>query len=176
MEPLLIDYLGKHPDIHPEAFIAPQVSVIGDVSIGKKSSVWFGCVIRGDIEPIRIGEGSNLQDGTIVHVTRGGYSTTIGDRVTVGHHCVLHACTLQDGSFVGMNATILDQAVVESEAMVAAGAVVTPGKVVRAGELWAGVPAKRMRLLYEGEIANITNSALNYQKHAAEYLEIFASL
>ena len=169
-----MNYFDKSPDIHPEAFIAPGSAIIGEVTIGRLSSIWFNSVLRGDIEPVIVGEHTNIQDGTVVHVTRNGYPTIIGDRVTVGHRCMLHACTIYDEAFVGMNATVLDRAVIEIHGMVAAGAVVTPGKVVKSGELWAGVPAKRMRTLTHEEIEHITVSAANYRKHAEEYLSLLS--
>jgi len=167
--PRILPYKGVLPTIDPDCFIAPGAVVIGDVVIGKDTSVWFGCVIRGDVHEIRIGERTNIQDGTIVHVTGGTYGTYIGSDVTIGHGVVLHACTLGDGSFVGMGATILDGAVVESGAMVAAGAVVTPGKRVVKGELWAGNPARPMRALTEKDLAFFPVSAANYVALARDY-------
>src|SRR5208337_2586913 len=146
-------------DIHPEAFVAPGAVVIGDVVIGAGSSVWFNCVVRGDVHHIRVGERTNIQDGTVVHVTGGKFATHIGSDITIGHGCVLHACTLEDGCFIGMGAIILDGAVVESGAMVAAGALVTPGKRVKAGELWAGNPAKLLRPLSPDDITAFPKSA-----------------
>lgn len=174
MQPVIMNYFDKSPDIHPEAFIAPGSAIIGEVTIGRLSSIWFNSVLRGDIEPVTVGEHTNIQDGTVVHVTRNGYPTRIGDRVTVGHRCMLHACTIYNEAFVGMNATVLDRAVIETHGMVAAGAVVTPGKVVKSGELWAGVPAKRLRFLSDEEIEHITVSAENYRRHAEEYLSILS--
>jgi carbonic anhydrase/acetyltransferase-like protein (isoleucine patch superfamily) len=174
MKPLIMNYFDKSPNIHPEAFIAPGAAVIGEVTVGRLSSVWFNSVLRGDIEPVTVGEETNIQDGTVVHVTRNGYPTLIGSRVTVGHRCMLHACTIHDEGFVGMNATVLDRAVVETHGMVAAGAVVTPGKVVKSGELWAGVPAKRLRHLTDEEIEHMAVSAENYRKHAEEYLSLLS--
>ena len=115
---------------------------MGDVEIGENASIWFGVILRGDGPGIRIGENSNLQDGTVVHIAARGLMTVVGRNVTVGHKALLHACEVQDGAFIGMNSTVLDGAVVESEAMVAAGALVAPGKIVRRGELWAGNPAE----------------------------------
>jgi Carbonic anhydrases/acetyltransferases, isoleucine patch superfamily len=169
MSGLILPFKGTLPTIADDCFIAPNATVIGDVVIGGGTNVWFGCVIRGDVHEIRIGERTNIQDGTIVHVTGGKFGTYIGSGITIGHGAVLHACTLEDGCFVGMGATILDGAVVESGAMVAAGAVVTPGKRVKAGELWAGNPAKLMRALRPEDAAWFPVSADNYVKLAGQY-------
>lgn len=169
MSGLILPFKGTLPTIAEDCFIAPNATVIGDVVIGSGSNVWFGCVIRGDVHEIRIGERTNIQDGTIVHVTGGKFGTYIGSGITIGHGAVLHACTLEDNCFVGMGATILDGAVVESGAMVAAGAVVTPGKRVRRGELWAGNPAKIMRELRPEDVEFFPRSAANYVALAEQY-------
>ena len=137
----ILSYKNVVPRIDNSAYIAPSAVVVGDVVIGVDSSLWFGVVARGDINAIEIGQRTNIQDGTIIHVSSTGHGTHIGDDVTVGHMAVLHDCTLQNRSFVGIKACVMDGAMVESGAMVAAGALVAPGKVVRRGELWAGVPA-----------------------------------
>lgn len=169
MSGLILPFQGTLPTIADDCFIAPNATVIGDVVIGKGTNVWFNVVIRGDVHEIRVGERTNIQDGTIVHVTAGKFGTYIGNDITIGHGAVLHACTLEDGCFVGMGATILDGVVVESGAMVAAGAVVTPGKRVKSGELWAGNPAKMMRELKPEDVAFFPRSAANYVKLAAQY-------
>lgn len=169
MSGLILPFKGTAPTIADDCFIAPNATVIGDTIIGAGTSVWFGCVIRGDVHEIRIGERTNIQDGTIIHVTGGKLGTYIGSDITIGHGAVLHACTLEDGCFVGMGAMVLDGAVVESGAMVAAGAVVTPGKRVKAGELWAGNPAKMMRPLKPEEIAFFPVSADKYKTLADTY-------
>ncbi|CAA7626959.1 gamma carbonic anhydrase family protein [Magnetospirillum sp. UT-4] len=169
MSPLILPWKGVLPTIADDAFVAPNATVIGDVVIGAGSSVWFGCVVRGDVHEIRIGERTNIQDGTVVHVTGGKFGTYIGSDITIGHGAILHACTLEDGCFIGMGATVMDGVVVESGAMVAAGAVVTPGKRVRTGEVWGGNPAKLMRPLKPEETAFFPHSAANYQMLAAGY-------
>jgi carbonic anhydrase/acetyltransferase-like protein (isoleucine patch superfamily) len=158
------------PVIHPNAFIAAGAVIIGDVEIGAYSSVWFGCVVRGDVNIIRIGERTNIQDGTIIHVTRKTSPTHIGSGITIGHLALLHACTLEDDCFIGMGAKILDDAVVESGAMVAAGALVTPRKRIPSGQLWGGNPAKFMRELSEADRAFFPISADNYVRLGQEYL------
>ena len=127
MSGYILPYQGVMPTIATDAFIAPNATVIGNVTIGSQSSVWFNTVIRGDVMSISIGERTNLQDGTIVHVTGGMFDTVIGSDVLIGHRAIVHGATLEDGCFVGMAATILDGAVVETGALVAAGAMVTPG-------------------------------------------------
>ena len=169
MTGLILPYKGTLPTIDSSCFVAPNATVIGDVVIGKDTTVWFNVVIRGDVHEIRIGERTNIQDGTIVHVTSGKFGTYIGSDITIGHGAVLHACTLENGCFIGMGATILDGAVVESGAMVAAGAVVTPGKRVKTGELWAGNPAKMMRELKPEDTAFFPKSAANYVALAEQY-------
>lgn len=170
MQSYIAPYRGIMPKIHPTAFIAPGAVVIGDVEIGAHSNVWFGCVIRGDVHRIRIGERTNIQDGSTIHVTRVTGPTTIGSGVTIGHAVLLHACTLEDDCFVGMRSAIMDDAVVEKGGWVAAGAVVTPGKRIPSGQVWAGVPAKFFRETTAEEKAFIPVSAKNYTDLAAEYL------
>lgn len=169
MQPIILPFNGIMPTIAADAWIAPGAVVIGDVHIGSKTNVWFGCVIRGDVNTIRIGERTNIQDGTVVHVTRKTGPTVIGSGITIGHSVLLHACTLQDDCFVGMHATVMDHAVVESGAMVAACANVTYNKVIPAGELWAGNPAKLLRPMKQAEKDYIPVSADNYVRLAEAY-------
>ena len=175
-KPIILPYKGEYhpqgisPRISPQAFIAPGAAVIGDVEIGEDSAVWFGCVVRGDVNRVRIGSRTNIQDGTVIHVTRKTGPTIIGSNITIGHAVLLHACTLEDACFIGMRATIMDGAVVESGGWLAAGALLTPGKRVPKGQIWAGNPARFFRELTEEEQAFIPVSAENYVRHAREYL------
>ena len=169
MPALIRPYRGIVPMIDPTAFVAETASIVGDVEIGPESGVWYGCVLRGDVYDIKIGARTNIQDGTVIHVSRGVQGTYIGDDITVGHMALLHACTLESGCFVGMKACVMDRAVIESGAMVAAGALVTPGKRVRAGWLWAGSPARPVRELTDEERASFTVSSLHYAGLAKEY-------
>lgn len=169
MSGLILPYKGILPKIHPDAWVAPNAAVAGDVEIGADSSIWFGVQMRGDVHVIRIGKRTNIQDGSVLHVTRGVSGCYVGDNVTVGHKALLHACTIEDGAFIGMGAIVLDEAVVESGAMVAAGAVVTPRKRVPKGELWAGNPARKMRDLTQADIDFFPVSAENYVRLSKEY-------
>ena len=171
MAATLLPYRGILPRLGPRVFIAPGASVIGDVEIGTESSIWFGCVVRGDVNVVRIGERTNIQDGTVIHVAKEGQGTFIGSDITIGHMALLHACRLEDGAFVGMRATIMDDALVERGAMVAAGALITPGKRVRRGELWAGTPAKKVRELTDGDRHALGKLAPHYVALAADYLD-----
>lgn len=180
MSGMILPFQNMTPKIDEAAFVAETAVVIGDVEIGAGASIWYGCVVRGDINRIRIGRNTNIQDGTVIHCnhdpegdyreTGGGMPTFIGDDITVGHMALLHACTLEDGCFVGMRAVVMDQAVVESRAMVAAGALVTPGKVVPAGQLWAGSPARYVRGLRPDELDHMSYLGTSYTKLAAIYL------
>jgi carbonic anhydrase/acetyltransferase-like protein (isoleucine patch superfamily) len=169
---IILPYRGVMPTIAPDVFIAPGASVIGDVEIGEGANVWFQCTLRGDVNSIRIGARTNLQDGTVVHVSRKEPGQAlIGDEVTVGHMVLLHACRLHSRCFIGMGATVMDEAEVETDAMLAAGALLTPRKRVPTGTLWGGRPAKYMRDLTEDEIAYNAATATHYSRMAAEYRE-----
>ncbi|XP_047314842.1 gamma carbonic anhydrase 2, mitochondrial-like [Impatiens glandulifera] len=178
----LMNIFDKAPVVDQDAFVAPGASIIGDVRVGKSSSIWYGCVLRGDVNSISIGAGTNIQDNSLVHVAKTNLAgkvlpTIVGDNVTIGHSAVLHGCTVEDEAFVGMGATLLDGVVVEKHAMVAAGALVKQDSRIPSGEVWGGNPAKFLRKLTEEEIATISQSALNYsnlaQVHAAENSKSF---
>lgn len=166
---LVLPYEGILPRVADDVFLAPGSIVVGDVEIGERSSLWYNVVVRADVGLVRIGKGTNIQDGSVVHVTGGQFDTHIGDDVLIGHLAMIHGCNIHDRAFIGMKATILDGAVVESDAMVAAGAIVTPNKVVKSGELWAGAPAKKMRDMEPDEIARRAKSAPNYAINAAQH-------
>jgi carbonic anhydrase/acetyltransferase-like protein (isoleucine patch superfamily) len=170
MSGLIVPFKGFVPKVASSAFIAPNATLVGDVEIGANASIWFGVILRGDGPGIRVGENSNLQDGTVVHIAARGLMTVIGRNVSVGHMALLHACEVQDGAFIGMHSTVLDGAVVEGESMVAAGAVVTPGKIVRRGELWAGNPAQKLRDLTEKDFETFKWAAAHYVSLSRAYL------
>ncbi len=158
------------PKIDKTTFVAENAIVIGDVEIGEESSVWYSCVLRGDVNNIKIGNRTNIQDGTVIHVSSTTQGTYIGDDVTVGHMALLHACTIGDRAFIGMQACVMDDCIVEEDAMVAAGALVTPGKRIPSRQLWGGRPARFMRDLTAEEIEFLKFSASRYVKLSREYL------
>ncbi|MDA0366892.1 MAG: gamma carbonic anhydrase family protein [Proteobacteria bacterium] len=167
---IILPFRGIEPRLAPDVFLAPGACVIGDVEIGAGSSIWFQCAIRGDVNFIRIGARTNIQDGTIIHVSRrDGGQTVIEDDVTIGHQVLLHACRLHARSFVGMGATVMDDAEVETDAMLGAGSLLTSRKRVLTGQLWLGRPAIHIRDLTADEIAYNGATAAHYSRMAAEY-------
>ncbi len=162
----LVVHHGVSPDVHPTAFVAPGAWLIGEVRLGEEASIWYNAVLRGDINAIRIGRRSNIQDGCVLHVTK-KLAVEIAEEVTVGHMAMIHACRIGRGSLIGMNAVVLDDAEVGEGALVAAGAVVKEGFVVPPGTLAAGVPARIVRDLSGEERRAIVQSAANYVAYAA---------
>ena len=158
----------KHPSIDPTAVILPGAQIVGDVSIGDKASVWYNAVLRGDESRITIGDGTNIQDGCIIHVDEGA-PAAIGSHTTVGHGCILHGCTIGDGVVVGMGSIILNRAVLEDGCMVGAGSLVTGGTVIPAGMLALGRPAKPVRPLTQEELQGQRELAAGYVRWALEY-------
>jgi carbonic anhydrase/acetyltransferase-like protein (isoleucine patch superfamily) len=165
----LLGYRGRMPSIAPDAVICDGVRIIGDVSVGSASSLWFNAVARGDVQSISIGSRTNIQDLAMLHVSTGRQALVVGSEVTVGHSAILHGCTIADRVLVGMGATVLDEAVVEEFSLVAAGSVVRQGFRVPSGTLVAGVPARVMRELTDQERQGIIESALHYAELAQEY-------
>ncbi len=162
----ILNYGELSPKIDSTVYIAPGALIIGDVTIGKDSSVWYNTVVRGDVNYITIGEQTNIQDGTVIHVTNGKFPTHIGSKVTIGHLACLHGCTIHDLCLIGMNATVLDGAIVEERSMVAAGTLVRQGFTVPSGKLVAGVPGKVIRDLTKEELEFLEISAQNYLGYA----------
>jgi carbonic anhydrase/acetyltransferase-like protein (isoleucine patch superfamily) len=166
----LFSYEEWTPAVAADAFIAPSAQLIGNVQIGSQSSIWYGCILRGDVDKIVIGDRSNLQDGTIVHVSPNA-PTLVGSDVLVGHGAILHGCELQNGSFVGIRATLLNGVLVESGAFVAAGALVLPDTLVPSGEMWGGMPAKKIGSLTPALAKAMKLAAMEYvvlgQKHGS---------
>jgi carbonic anhydrase/acetyltransferase-like protein (isoleucine patch superfamily) len=169
-------FAGIHPRLGARVFVDPLALVIGDVELGEDASVWPGAVLRGDVHRIRVGARTNIQDGTVVHVTHdgpytpGGFPTLIGADVTIGHQAIIHACTIEDACLIGMGAIVLDGARVCRHALIGAGAVVGPGKVVGEGELWVGNPARFVRRLSDREIEALYYSARHYVALKDRYL------
>ncbi len=166
---ILRPYRQAIPQIDPTAFVAENAAIIGDVSVGAGTGIWYGCTLRGDVNDIRIGARTNIQDGTVIHTSLGVQGTYIGDDVTVGHMALLHACTIGNKAFIGMQSLIMDEVVVEDEAMVAAGSMVTPRKRIPRHQLWGGRPARYMRDMTAEEIDYLQTSADRYAALAQEY-------
>ncbi len=170
---LVRELLGKEPQFGENCFFAETAVVIGDVTMGDDCSIWYNAVLRGDVNFIKLGNKVNIQDNAMVHCTYQKFPTMIGNNVSVGHNAIVHGCTIHDNVLIGMGAIVMDDCVVESYSIVAAGAVVTQGTYIREGELWAGIPAKKIGMvsqnLKEGEIERIAN---NYVKYSGWYKEI----
>jgi carbonic anhydrase/acetyltransferase-like protein (isoleucine patch superfamily) len=168
--PLIKSINNIAPKISEGVFLADNAVIIGDVIIGKKSSVWFNTVVRGDVNSIFIGDGVNIQDGVVVHCTYKKTKTIIGDNVSIGHNAIIHGCEIKNNVLIGMGAIIMDDVVIEENSIIAAGAILTKGTYVKSGSLFAGVPAKFIRVLSKEEINNsITKTAENYKKYFSWY-------
>jgi len=167
---LIKSYRRKTPRVHPTVYLSENVCVIGDVEIDEDSSLWFGTVVRGDVNYIRIGKRTNIQDNSVVHVTHETHPTVIGHNVTVGHRVVLHGCVLHNYILVGMGAVVMDGVEVEDYVLIGAGALIPPNRRIPSGVLVAGVPARIVRDLREEEIELIKESAENYVRYKNEYL------
>lgn len=176
LPPILRSYRGKTPRIEASTYVDPQATVIGDVIVGPDSSVWPQCVVRGDVNRIRIGARTNIQDATVIHVTHPhagepeGHATIIGDEVTIGHHVIVHGCTIEDRCLIGMGSILLDGAVLRRNVLLGAGSLVTEGKELEGGYLWMGRPARRVRSLTEAELAWLSYSAAHYVRLKDTYL------
>ena len=166
---MLIPYLEHYPQVATNVFIAPGAKIIGQVSIDTEASIWFNCVLRGDIEQIKIGSGTNIQDLSVIH-TNPGHPTIIKNNVTVGHSCVLHGCTINEHCLIGIGAIILNGAVIGENSLVAAGSLIPERKIYPPNSLILGSPAKVIRELTEQEIDSIRASAERYKKRGQEYL------
>ena len=157
---------GKHPSIGEDCFIAENATIVGEVEIGDRCSVWFNAVIRGDVHYIQIGDEVNIQDGAVIHCTYQKAPTTIGNRVSIGHNAIVHGCTLHDNVLIGMGSIVMDGCVVESGSIIGAGAVLTQGTRVEAGSVYAGVPARKVKNmspeLTKGELERIAQNYLMY--------------
>jgi carbonic anhydrase/acetyltransferase-like protein (isoleucine patch superfamily) len=165
----LIQYKNRMPKLHPSVFVAEGAKIIGEVEIGELSGVWFNTVIRGDVNFIRIGSRTNVQDNSVLHVTTKTAPLNIGSDITIGHSALLHGCTIEDCCLIGMGAIVLDNAYIHQNSMIAAGAIVLEGFHVPEGMLVAGIPAKIKRPLTEEEKQFICRSAENYVSYAQEY-------
>ncbi|SMO34590.1 gamma carbonic anhydrase family protein [Fodinibius sediminis] len=168
---MIYEFLDRKPDYPESVFVAPSADIIGDVVLGKESSVWFNTTIRGDVNWIEIGERTNIQDNACIHVMNQTGPTRIGSEVTVGHNAMIHGCTIHDRALIGIHATVLDKAVIESDVMVAAGSLVPPGKRLEAGYMYMGSPARQTRKLTDEEVASIKEHADNYVKYSRAYMQ-----
>lgn len=176
----IITLNGKTPQIHESAFIAPGCRIIGDVTIGPESSIWYNCVVRAEVNRIVIGARTNIQDGSVVHCdgpmpgVPDGFPTIIGDDVLVGHNVMLHGCMLETRAFVGLSATVMNGAVIEGDAMLAAGAMLTQGKRIEARQLWAGSPARFVRDLDDAAIMGMRLGVAHYVENAKAHAAALA--
>lgn len=164
--PVILPVKGVSPQIPEDCFVAPNATIVGDVSMGSECSIWFSAVVRGDVNFIKMGNKVNVQDGAVIHGTFQKAATTIGNNVSIGHNALVHGCTIQDNVLVGMGAIIMDGCVVESNTIIAAGAVIPKGTKVEAGSIYAGVPAKKIKdiskELISGEINRIADAYIHY--------------
>jgi carbonic anhydrase/acetyltransferase-like protein (isoleucine patch superfamily) len=167
---VLVEYRGKLPKLGERVFIAGGAYIVGDVEIGDHSSVWFNCVVRGDVHYIRIGKHTNIQDGSICHVMKDEFPLILGDHVTIGHAATLHGCVIESHCLIGMRATILNNARIGEHSIVAAGALVTEGTVIPPRSLVMGMPAKVKRALDDKEVAGIDEYARRYFDYKETYL------
>lgn len=177
----LIGIGGKAPRIDPAAFVAPGARLIGDIEIGPDASIWYNCVLRGDVNRIRIGARSNVQDGSVLHCdsprpgTPEGHPLLIGEDVLIGHLAMVHGCVLEDRAFVGLGSIVMDGCRIESEGMLAAGAMLTPGKTIGQRELWAGRPAKFVREIGDAEFAGMQAGVAHYVELARRHRTAIAA-
>ncbi len=166
---MIYEFLKKSPQFDDTVFVAPSADIVGDVTIGSQSSIWFNVTIRGDVNWIEIGKRSNVQDNVCIHVMNQTGPTKIGDEVTIGHSAMIHGCTIKDRVLIGINTTVLDKAVIESDVIVAAGSLVPPGKHLESGYLYMGSPVKQKRKLTDEESASIKEHSENYLKYSRAY-------
>jgi carbonic anhydrase/acetyltransferase-like protein (isoleucine patch superfamily) len=169
MRRVLITHGGITPRIDPSAYVHSSAHVIGDVQLGAESSIWFNAVVRGDVHYIRIGARTNLQDHATVHVTKGRHPTLVGEEVTVGHHAVLHGCTIGNRCLIGIGAIVLDRCAVGDDCLIGAGALLTPGTTIEPGHLVLGSPARVVRPITDAERQHLRQSAAGYVANAARY-------
>lgn len=168
---MIFEYENIMPDIHNSCFIAKSSDVMGKVTIGEDSSVWYGAVLRGDVEPIKIGNRSNVQDNATIHISK-GFKTTIGDDVTIGHNAIVHGATIGNRVLIGMGAIVLDGAFIEDDVIIGAGALIPPGKVIASKSLVVGSPGKVIRTLNEEGLKSLLDSSKGYVNEAKRHKKI----
>ena len=171
----ILSVLGKAPQFGENCFIAPNATIVGDVTMGAECSIWFNAVVRGDVHYIKMGNKVNIQDGAVIHCTYQKNPTIIGNNVSIGHNALVHGCTIHDNVLIGMGSIVMDRCEVHSNAIIAAGAVVLEGTVVEAGTIYAGVPARKVKdvspELISGEIDRIANNYVKYASWFEDYNE-----
>lgn len=160
--PLILPVKDKTPEFGKDCFLAENATIVGDVVMGEQCSVWFNAVIRGDVNAIRIGDKTNIQDGAVIHCTYEKAATSIGNNVSVGHNAIVHGCKVEDNSLVGMGAIVMDNSVVGENCIIAAGAVVLENTICEPGHIYAGTPARKIKKLSKDQIKNLTKTAKNY--------------
>ena len=168
---LILPVKNIYPQIGENCFIAPNATIVGEVTLGNDCSVWFNAVIRGDVNSIRIGNKTNIQDGAVIHCTYQKAATFIGNNVSVGHNAIVHGCTVHDNVLIGMGAIVMDNAVVQSNCIVAAGAIVLENTICEAGYIYAGIPAKKVKQLSPEQINNLAKTANNYVMYGSWFKE-----
>lgn len=169
--PVILPVNGIHPSMGKDCWIAPNATIVGEVTIGNECTVWFNAVLRGDVHSITIGDKTNIQDNAVIHCTYQKAKTVIGSRVSIGHTAIVHGCTIEDDVLIGMGAIVMDHAVVKSGAIIAAGAVVLENTVVEPGAIYAGVPAKKVKIAEGDTKAMIERISNNYVKYAGWFKE-----
>lgn len=160
--PLILPVTNIYPKLGENCFIAENATIVGDVVLGNDCSVWFNTVIRGDVNSIRIGNKTNIQDGAVIHCTYQRAATVIGNNVSIGHNAIVHGCTVEDNVLIGMGAIVMDNAVVQTNCIVAAGAIVLENTICESGYIYAGIPAKKVKPVSEAQIAGLDKTANNY--------------
>ncbi len=172
---MILDFEGKKPRVGNDAFLAPDAWLIGDVEVGDNVSIFFGAVLRGDLLPIRVGSGTNIQEHSLLHTTHGRTPTIVGKNCTIGHRAILHGCTVNDQCLIGMGATILDGSVIGEQSLVGAGSLVTEGKTFPPRSLIIGSPAKAVRTLDDKECEQLGKTALRYVKTGESFRSLLTS-
>ena len=170
--PLILPVKDKNPIIGDDCFIAENATIVGDVTIGKNCSVWFNAVVRGDVNSIKIGDYTNIQDGVVVHCTYQKAGTVVGHHVSIGHNAIIHGCTLHNYILVGMGAIVMDHAVVEDFCLIAAGSVVLENTHCESGFIYAGTPAKKIKAVSEAQMQQLKQLPLNYNLYSSWFMDL----
>jgi carbonic anhydrase/acetyltransferase-like protein (isoleucine patch superfamily) len=170
--PVILPVKGIMPQISDNCFVAENATIVGDVVLGEACSVWFNAVIRGDVNSIRIGDKTNIQDGAVIHCTYQKAATTLGSNVSVGHNAIVHGCTVEDNVLIGMGAIVMDNAVVQKNTIVAAGAIVLENTICESGWIYAGIPARKVKQLSPEQIQGLDKVANNYVMYSSWFTDV----